>query len=869
MPKASTRQVNFSGGEFSPLAQGNVENERYKTGLARCLNYLPSVQGAAIRRPGTAFVVETKYPLFAAALLPFKFSTLQAYVLEFGDLYLRFYKNNSPITLTPTAITGITASSPVAVTAVAHGLSTGDHVTVYSVKGMTEVNNREFVVQVSDVDHIYLTQKPLTNVAPAYAPINGTGYSAYVSGGFIAKIYEIATNYVAADVSKLKIAQANDVVYITHPSYFPTKLSRTAHTSWTLAAPTFKDGPYLAIPPLGTTLTPSAASGAITLTANNITNINGGAGFRAGDVGRLIRVEENGTSGAWVAFQITGFTSTTVVSALLVGGAATTLSDTTAKLTWRLGLWNSVDGYPTCTVFHENRLFFAGAGAAPQRLDGSCSGDYETFSPSGNGSFQSPSDGSVSAIGAGSVTVLDTNAVGGSLIANDVNVIRWMTSDERGLCLGTAGGEWIARPSNLQEAITPTNFNAKQASFYGSADVQAIQVVKASLFVQKASRKLREFQYYFDVDGFRATNLAVLAEHMTVGGITKLAYQSTPQSFVWMVRADGALPSMTYERDVDAFRAGWALSVLGGSSDSSGTQAKVESIAVIPSADGTRDELWVVCQRYVNGAVTRYIEYLTKFFDDEDSQEEAFFSDSGASYDVPIAMTSIDNGHPITVSTALVAHGLSNGDTVRISDVVGMPEVNDMSFIISDVTTYTFSIPVSGASYGTYVTAGKIRKVVPQIEGLNWLEGQTVRVWADGADQPNQVVSAGRITLATPAAIVQVGLPYNSDGQRLRDEAGAADGTAMGKTRRTFRVGFMLYRTLGLKFGMSFDELDEVIFRQPSDPMSQKVPLFSGIKSELISADYDFDNQVCWRQDGGGPGVIQGIYPAVVVQDRG
>ena len=62
MPKVSPLQSNFNGGEFSPLAYGRVDLDRYGTGLATCLNYLPAIQGGLLRRPGTRFVNEVKYP---------------------------------------------------------------------------------------------------------------------------------------------------------------------------------------------------------------------------------------------------------------------------------------------------------------------------------------------------------------------------------------------------------------------------------------------------------------------------------------------------------------------------------------------------------------------------------------------------------------------------------------------------------------------------------------------------------------------------------------------------------------------------------------------------------------------------------------
>jgi hypothetical protein len=159
---------------------------------------------------------------------------------------------------------------------------------------------------------------------------------------------------------------------------------------------------------------------------------------------------------------------------------------------------------------------------------------------------------------------------------------------------------------------------------------------------------------------------------------------------------------------------------------------------------------------------------------------------------------------------------------------------------------------------------------VSSLAGLDHLEGNTVDILADGAFITPQIVSSGTITLPTTlkASRIQVGLNVKADGQLLRLEAGAADGTSFGKSRRTNRVGFLVHNLLGLKIGMDFDSLDEVIFRDAGDNLGEAVPLFSGIISESIAANNDFENQVAWRQDKPFPGTIQAVMPQMETQDR-
>lgn len=760
MPKVSPLQSNFGGGEWSPLTYGRVDADRYKTGLKTCLNYIPTLQGALTRRPGTKFVAATKAPTELARLVPFEFSVTQAYILEFSNLACRFYKDNAIITNTAVAVTNATPSNPVQIRAPGHTLTDGLKVHISGVGGMGQINNREFTVA-----------NPVGELFDLLG-IDGTGFDAYTSGGSVAEIYAIVTPYAETHLFDLRHVQSADVLYIVHPSYAPRKLSRTGHTAWTLSAINFLDGPYLSINATTTTLTPSAfAPGAgVTLTASAVTGINNDTGFQTTDVGRLIRIKEGS---AWGYVKITGRTSTTVVTVTVVN----TLVNSNAKATWRMGLWSDTTGYPAVVTFHEDRLCFAGAPAAPQRVDGSKSGDYENFAPSGT-------DG----------VVADSNAISFALNANDVNLVRWMVSAEKGLQIGTVAAEWVMRPATTGEALSPTNVVAKRVTIYGSAQVEPAQSGESTLFVQTRARKLMELGYAFEKDGYQAPDLTVLSEHLTATGLKQVVRQAEPQPVIWSTRNDGKLLGLTFERSLDSLKVGWAPHTIGGVSDAAGSPALVESIAVIPSADGTRDELWMVVQRRVDGAEVRYVEYMTKIFEDTDAQEDAFYVDSGLTYD----------STPATV-----------------------------------------------------------------ISGLHHIEGETVAVWADGAVQNNKTVENAKITLDVAASVVQIGLVYKSDGQMLRVEAGAADGTALGKTRRTHRVGMLLHRTLGLEVGFAFDNLETHNFREFSDPMDTAIPLFSGIISKTVEANYDFENEFCWRQSRPTPGTFLAVAPQMVTQDRG
>lgn len=616
MARASLIQNTCNAGELSPLLLGRQDIAKYKNGLQVCKNAIPLTQGAWTRRPGTVFQQQARHHDKECRLFPFQYSVTQTYVLEFGENYIRFFTNNAPLTLTAQNITGVTKAG-VAVMSY-NGSDTyanGDRVYVKDAVGMTQINNREFVV--TNVNTGANTFELYNSDGTA---VNSTNYGTWTSGGTVAEIYQVTTTYAEADLADIRIVQSADTLYILHPDFPPATLVRVSATSWTLADITFLDGPYLATNTEATTLTPGAATGTgVTLTASAVTGINGGAGFATTDVGRQIRIREGSV---WGYVTITGWTSTTVVTV----DVNSTLTNTNPKATWRLGLWSDTTGFPTCATFHEDRLFFAGSATAPQRIDGSKTGLYANFAPTAT-------DG----------TVADDNAVSFTLNSDDVNAIKWMASNEKGLLVGTTRGEWQVKPSALNEAITPTNISGKPSTRHGSADVAPVTAGNALLFVQRAGRKLREFAYVFEVDGFKAPDMTLLAEHITRPSITELAYQTQPQAIVWAVRSDGVLLGFTYERDQDVVA--WHRHVLGGYSNAGGTTAPlVESIAVVPNPSASRDELYMVVKRYINGATKRYIEYMSKIWEYGDTQAAAFHLDCGYT---------ITNGSPSSTVTGL------------------------------------------------------------------------------------------------------------------------------------------------------------------------------------------------------------------------
>ncbi|MBW2649053.1 MAG: hypothetical protein JRC53_04460, partial [Deltaproteobacteria bacterium] len=352
---------------------------------------------------------------------------------------------------------------------------------------------------------------------------------------------------------------------------------------------------------------------------------------RSTDVGKYIRM-----LGGFI--KITTYTSAIVVK----GEILKELSGTTETANWTLEseMWSAANGYPSCGVFFENRLCVAGSSAFPETVWCSVSGDYENFTPGTD----------------------DADSIQFTLAGRQISVIRWMETRDY-LIIGCIGGEWRVGPDDSGALLTPLNVTAKQRMTKGVANTLPVTVDSSTLYVQRAGRKIREFTFQFESEGYLAPDLNLLAEHISEGGIKEIVFQQEPLSILWCVRNDGKLIAMTYMREQDVV--GWHFHE---------TDGLVESLAVI-RGDGY-DELWAMVNRTIDGNTVRNIEMLEKFFTDSNETFKAnkglnaFFADSGITYNGAPATTITGLAHLEGEEVAVLADGsVVEGKTVLAGQI--------------------------------------------------------------------------------------------------------------------------------------------------------------------------------------------------------
>lgn len=348
--------------------------------------------------------------------------------------------------------------------------------------------------------------------------------------------------------------------------------------------------------------------------------------WSSSDVGRSIRMS---FSGRWTWGKITVFTSASQVTATLYENMprdphnAANLAGDGMTFQWRMGAWSTATGYPRTACFHEQRLWMGGTSAEPQTFHGSRSGDFENMSPTDPDS-----------------TVPDDAGITYTIVSGEVNPIRWMISGPV-LLIGGLGQEWQVRAaSSIAEPITPTNISVTPQTAYGSSEtVDPIRIGTSVIFVNRAGTKVRELNYNFQIDAFEARDVSIISEHIPkdAGGIKFADYQRDPVNIWWAVLNDGTLAGMTFERDQEVV--GWHRHLIAG------TDANVESLAVLPSIDGLSDHVYLIVNRNVGGAgYRRQVEYVESFFQKPSVSDKTtmFFCDSGITFNFSPTRTVIE-----------------------------------------------------------------------------------------------------------------------------------------------------------------------------------------------------------------------------------
>jgi hypothetical protein len=787
MPRATLIQTNFTAGEISPRMLGRIDVARYANGAKKIENAYPLIHGGVIRRPGSRFVAAAKYGAKKVRLIPYIFNSSQAYVLEFGDLYMRVFKDGAQVLATN--------GQPVEV------------VTPYTEAMLSRI---EFV-QGADTMFLAHPEKPIHRLrrishsdwvlaaAPFVAePFDDIGFypSAGLSlSGKTAGVGRTATAdnsvFLASDVGReiwagagvARITAVASGVSATVDVIIPFSDLLTASGSWkikgspqTTCTPSAKDpvgaSITLSLPTAGTSSSNETAKTVLGAahapytyesppgseqwyTAATVTIVLPGHGYVTGNTVIMGGFTPTGFNGTYTITKINENSFYYTVSG--DPGVPTGLGTSSRVITSNgAGGWRNSDVGKYVRVNRGLVKITAVANASSATGTIIAALDSIVAAPANAWSIESavwnekdgyPSSVTLSEqrlIAAGSpgfpqtiwmsrtgeslnfeLGTKDDDAMSFTISSDQINPIAHLAQTKSMVAL-TYGGEFTIF-GGVEKPLSPTNIQVKNQSAYGCSAVKPVRIGNELYFIQRANRKVRAMAYRFESDGYSAPDMSVLSEHATDSGIVEMAYQQEPESVLWLVRADGVLATLSIDREQDVV--GWARQITDGS---------YESVATIPVANG--DECWVAVRRVINGQTVRYIERF----------------DAGTNVDAGIVGTS-----------------------------------------------------VAGAT-----TWG----------GLAHLEGEEVDVVADDVVMQRATVANGEITLSRKAYKVHIGIPYVSTVQTLTPELPSGEGSAQGNSMRCAEVTVRMKDTVGMRINGQV-----VVFRDiGANALDKAVAPFSG-----------------------------------------
>jgi hypothetical protein len=314
------------------------------------------------------------------------------------------------------------------------------------------------------------------------------------NGAVVANINGTGNNYLTTSITSDIVddmcwTQSADTLIVVHPDLQPVRITRTSDTAWTATSITFDSIPKYAFTLAATnpaaTLTPSAVSGNVTLTAS--------AGvFSAGNVNQYVNVNTQGRA------RIVEYVSATVVKAITEYPFFDT--SVVASAGWELetgyvDVWSAGKGWPRTVTFHEGRLYFGGSKSRPSTIWGSKIGLFFDFVPTES---------------------LDDDAVEATLDTNDLNVITDIISS-RDFQVFTTGGEFFI-PQAGTDPVTPLTFTFKNVSRNGIKPGTRVQSVESgSIYIQRQGKSLNEFVFNDTHLTYITQRISLLSGHLLKG----------------------------------------------------------------------------------------------------------------------------------------------------------------------------------------------------------------------------------------------------------------------------------------------------------------------------------------------------------------
>ena len=447
--------------------------------------------------------------------------------------------------------------------------------------------------------------------------------------------YEIANPYAEADLFDIHYVQSADVLTLVHPNHAPRELRRLGALSWSLTTISFVStlsapGGVSATHTAGTG-TPVATTYKYKVTAVGAIGIDESLASAEASVSGDLLLDGAYNTITWSAVSGAQRYNVYKQSSGLFGyiGQTDGLSFQDDNIAADIGRtppiqfnpFSGAGNYPGAVSYFEQRRVFAGTLNAPQNLWMTRTGTESNLSYS--------------------LPTKDDDAIAFRVAAREANTIRHLIPLDSLMAL-TAAAEWRVTSVN-SDAITPSSVAVRPQSYVGASQAQPVVVNSSILYGAARGGHVRELAYNWQAGGYITGDLSLRAPHLFDGfDIKDIAFQKSPAPVAWFVSSSGKLLGLTYvpEQQVGAWH----------QHDTDGT---FESVACV--AEGAEDAVYAVVRRTINGQSVRYIERMAPRLFGE--QENAFFVDSGLTYDGPPADTISGLSHLEGCTVSILADG--------------------------------------------------------------------------------------------------------------------------------------------------------------------------------------------------------------------
>lgn len=781
MSAARTLQRSFARGEITPELIGRVDLVAYQTGLKTCRNFITLPHGPAQTRAGTKYVIETKDSTKRSRLIPFSYNTQQTYIVELGDQYMRFHTNSGTVLEAAKNITGITQPAGV-ITSAAHGYTNGDWVFISGVGGMTELNGRYAVVSDSAANTFRIK-----DFAGNY--ITTDGYGAYTTGGTAARVYTVSAPYLENDLFDIKYEQSADVLTLVHPSYAVRELRRLSASSFQLSTVAFSPG----ISAITTSAQPVPTPGT-SATIKNITGItraNPGVitsvahGFAVGsyiyirNVSGMTEISERSfivntvpTADTFTVKTTSGtVVDTSAYSAYVSGGQI--FGDTLYK--YRVTAVSSAtqeESLASADMSCVNNLTLAGAKNTLNWSMDPAAVRYRVY--------LCPDDGGVYGFIGESATgqLTDDN------IAPDFT--RTPPEDNNPF---SGANNYPSAVSYHEQRRCFANTNNKPQHFWltrsGTESNLTYSIPSQdddAIIGRAVAREVNAIRHFVPLD-----DLMVLTAGgewtLTPGNADFLSPATLKPMPIGYVGCSNVRPIVAGATIMFVQESGSRMYSLAYRRDENGLGYKTADISIMAphlfEGHTISDLAWAKAPTPTAWAVSSSGDLLGCTYIEEHDVLAWHHHDTEGTFE-SIAAISEAGG----TARYVIAQRSLNGRTARCVERFASQTFS----ALDDWFGVDCGLTYSGAAAAT-------------ITGLWHLEGETVAILADGAVQPRQTVSNGRVTLQQAASKVHVGLAYECELETLPLVFEADSAVGRGRAKNVSRVFLRVHRSTGMLVG--------------------------------------------------------------------